>query len=168
MWGLKCWRPQMHFSIHSDGVFHMNYHTNMKAVHHAFQTYQFITLSKIWSQFFVHLYSSASGITVNKPKQGTVFIILGQLKKSKWTHLFRIHAGSRRHPHLLLAPSGKKRDFHKQSSKADNYSVCLGGLIPSSIECLSDCMLIIKLPIQVVKHGFWHHILDHHILKQGV
>lgn len=134
----------MHFSIYCDGLFYMNYHTNTKAGHNAFQSYQFITLSKIWSEFFLHLYSSASGIRVSKPKQDTVLIILGQLKKGKLTHLFRICADSRRYPHLLPAACGKKTDFHKKSSKADNYSLCLGGVIFSSIESLSEYMLIIN------------------------
>jgi len=144
----------------------MNYLMNMKAVHSVFQSYQFITLSKIWSQSLVHLYSRASEIRVSKPKQETVSIILGQLKKREWTCSCPwICAGSRRHSHLLPAPRGKKADVHKQSSKVDNNYLCLGSLIFSSTECLSDYALIIRLLIQVVKHEFCHHNLDLDILK---
>lgn len=50
---------------------------SIKAVGSAFESYQFITLSKIQSQSFVQLYSCALEIRVNKPKQNTVSIILG-------------------------------------------------------------------------------------------
>lgn len=158
----------MNFSIYSDGVFYVNYHTNTEAAHNAFQSYRFITLSKIWSQFFLHLYSSASGIRVSKPKQDAVFIILGQLKKSKLTHLFRFCAGSRRHPHLLSAPYGKKTDFHKQSSKADNYSVCLRRSHSQWYWRFARLYVNNQTTEPRSKCEFWHHILDHHILKYDV
>lgn len=68
----------MYFLIHSSVVFYTNYPMNMKAVHSAFYSYQFITLSKIWVTIFDQLYPCAS---VSKAKQEAVCSILGQLRK---------------------------------------------------------------------------------------
>lgn len=51
----------MHFLIHPGEDFYMNYLTNVKAVRSAFQSYQFITLSKTWSQSFVQLSGTRPG-----------------------------------------------------------------------------------------------------------
>lgn len=57
----------------------MNYPMNMKAVHNAFYSYQFITLSKMWVTIFVQLYPFASS------KARDCFQYFGLMKKSEWT-----------------------------------------------------------------------------------